>query len=178
MGKSHLLQACCQHADQHQLRTVYIPLKKLKPHETSLLDGLENINLVCIDDIDAIIGDEALEQGLFHFFNRIKASGNHLIISASTPPNQTDIRLPDLKSRLSWGLTMKLHPLSDPDKLSALTLRAKALAFDLSPQVGYYLLARFPRDMPSLWDLLETLDRTTLAAKRRLTVPFVKQFLE
>ena len=103
MGKSHLLQACCQHADQHQLRTAYIPLKKLKTHETSLPEGLENVNLVCIDDVDAVIGFEAVEQGLFHFFNRIKAKGNHLIISASTPPNRTDIRLPDLKSRLSWG---------------------------------------------------------------------------
>ena len=178
MGKSHLLQACCQHADQHQLRTAYIPLKLLKPRENSLLDGLENVNLVCIDGVDAIIGDEALEQELFHFFNRIRAAGNHLIISASTPPSQIDIQLPDLKSRLSWGLTLKLHPLSDQDKLSALTLRANTLAFDLSPQVGHYLLARFPRDMSSLWGLLEKLDSATLAAKRRLTIPFVKQFLE
>ncbi len=178
MGKSHLLQSCCQQADQHQLRAAYIPLKKLRSYEASLFDGLENVNLVCIDDVDAVNGGEALEQGLFHFFNRIKANGNHLIMSGPTPPNQANIRLPDLKSRLSWGLTLNLRPLSDQDKLSALTLRAKALAFDLSPQVGYYLLARFPRDMSSLWDLLEKLDRATLVAKRRLTIPFVKRFLE
>ena len=32
-------------------------------------------------------------------------------------------------------------------------------------------------DLPGLMDLLDQLDRATLAAKRKLTIPFLKSFL-
>lgn len=147
-------------------------------HGPALMDGLDHFNLVCVDDIQTVVGNTAWEQELFNFFNRIQENGNRLIISALTPPNQTDIHLPDLKSRLCSGLTLKLYRFQDEDKLAALQLRASALGFDLPPRVGRYLLAHYRRDLPSLWNLLDRLDYATLAAKRRLTIPFIKRYLD
>ena len=48
----------------------------------------------------------------------------------------------------------------------------------LPPTIGPFLLAHHRRDLASLRRLLEDLDRATLAAKRKLTLPFVKHFLE
>jgi DnaA family protein len=41
--------------------------------------------------------------------------------------------------------------------------------------VAHYLLQRHARDLTALFGLLERLDRASLAAQRRLTVPFVRE---
>jgi DnaA family protein len=87
-------------------------------------------------------------------------------------------RLADLKSRLSWGLVFRLHPLNEQDTLAAVDLYAQQLGLDLSPQVSRFLFAHCRRDFASLRCVLERLDRATLAAKRKLTIPFIKTLLE
>lgn len=178
LGKTHLLQAICQRAHQGQRSAFYLPLKSIGHHGPEFLDGLESFGLVCVDDVEAIAGDEEWELTFFNFFNRSRDLGHHLIVAARYPPRELGILLPDLKTRLAWGLTLRLQSPDDEDKLAALTLRAKTLGFELTPQVGRFLIARYPRDLPSLWSLLARLDRATLAAKRKLTIPFLKSFLK
>ncbi|BCX88677.1 DnaA-homolog protein [Methylomarinovum tepidoasis] len=177
-GKTHLLQATCREAHEGGRRVAYLPLGQLRDRSPALLEGLERVDLVCLDDIDAIGGDPDWETALFHCFNRLHEQDRQLLVTAACPPARLPIRLPDLQTRLAWGLTLQLKPLSDADKLTALQLRARQLGLELTPQVGRFLLTRFPRDLPSLWRLLERLDHATLAAKRKLTIPFLKQFLE
>lgn len=176
-GKSHLLQACCRKAHSLGQRVAYLPLAELRIHPPTILEGLEHADLVCADDIGAIAGNPPWEQAFFHCFNRLRERTARLIVADRKSPAQLPIRLADLHTRLTWGLTLPLKPLSDSDKLAALQLRARHLGLELSPQVGQFLLTRYPRDLPSLWRLLEQLDRATLAAKRRLTIPFLRQYL-
>lgn len=177
LGKSHLLNACCRIADQHKFSTACIPLKNLNQLHPAMFEGLETLDLVCLDDIESIAGQASWEQPIFHFFNRLRENQNRLIVSASKPPTQIAIRLADLKSRLCWGLTTKLRSFSDQDKLAALALRANSLGFDLPAKVAQYLLAHYPRDLSYLWLLLQQLDHGSLSAKHRLTIPFVKKLL-
>ncbi len=177
-GKSHLLQASCREAYALGKRAAYLPLAELTIHSPALLEGLEQVELICADDIGAIAGKHDWEQGFFHCFNRLQESGTHLIIAGRLPPVHTLIQLPDLKTRLGWGLVLRLKPLTDSEKLTALCLRARYLGLELSPQIGRFLLTHYRRDLPSLWQLLEQLDQATLAAKRKLTIPFLKQYLK
>ncbi len=177
-GKTHLLQACCHTAHRHGRRVGYLPLSRFHRHDPALLEGLERVDLLCIDDVHVIAGDPDWELALFHCFNRLSDQGRRLLAAGRWPPARLPIRLTDLRTRLAWGLTLQLKPLDDADKLAALRLRARHLGLELSPQVARFLLTRHPRDLPSLWRLLEQLDRATLAAKRKLTIPFLKQFLE
>ena len=85
--------------------------------------------------------------------------------------------MPDLASRLDWGRVVGLLPLDDADKLRALQLRAQLRGLSLSDDVGRYLLQHLARDMRSLCHALERLDRASLVAQRRLTLPFIKQVL-
>jgi DnaA family protein len=176
-GKSHLLQACSREAHVCGQRTLYLPLKELKRYLPALLEGLEQLDLVCVDDISAIAASSDSELGFLHCFNSLREARVRLIVADRSPPWQLPL-VADLRTRLAWGLALKLKPLSDEDKLEAIRLRAHHLGLELSPQVGRFLLARYPRDLPSLWRLLEQLDRATLAAKRRLTIPFLKQYLK
>ncbi len=173
-GKSHLLQASCQYANQ---QIIFLPLKTYMQQGPALLEGLEQCPLVCIDDIDCIAGINEWELAVFGFFNQQRDNGHRLIVSASSTPAQLNIQLPDLVSRLAWGLCLQLQPLTDPDKQRALTLRATRKGFELPHNVGQFLLNHYRRDLPSLWRLLDELDQESLSAQRKLTIPFVKSYL-
>lgn len=175
-GKSHLLQACCQ-ATQHT-DAIYLPLKILKEFGPQILDGLDGHALICIDDIEQIAGEADWEEALFHLYNKVRDQGTgSLIITGNAAPTNTTIHLPDLKSRLAWGLVIQIEELNDNDKISTLQRHAKKRGFELPSSVIQFLINRCARNMHDLHQLLNQLDETSLAAQRKITIPFVKQAL-
>ncbi|MDO9269035.1 MAG: DnaA regulatory inactivator Hda [Methylobacter sp.] len=177
LGKTHLLQACCHRAQNQNLSSFYFDLSQAVLPDPSILNGLDDYDLVCFDNIEHIAGNSAWELAFFNFFNRHRDRGHKLIVSASSAPNDIAIQLPDLKTRLNWGLTLKIQPLTDSDRIAALIFKADQMGFEIAPQAGRFLLTHYDRDPASLWALLEKLDRASLAAKRKLTLPFLKQIL-
>jgi DnaA family protein len=177
-GLSHLLQAACHHAHQQQKTSVYLPLAQLVSLTPEMLNGLELLDLVCIDDLHVIAGRAEWEEAIFHLYNRLHDAGKNMIIAANDLPKAIHLQLPDLVSRLSWGVIFQLHPLADAEKLSILTLRANRRGITLSDEVGKYILTHCPRHMGTLFAALDALDKASLAAQRRLTIPFVKEVLE
>jgi len=177
-GKTHLLQAACRHADATGRSAAYLSLRDAGQLAPEVLDGWENFQLVCIDDVEAAAGYGAWEEALFHLYNRLVDSGGSLLVSAAVAPAQLAIRLPDLVSRLGAAPVYQLHPLNDDQSLEAMRLRARQRGFELPEETGRYLLRRLPRDLSALMSLLERLDTASLAAQRKLTVPFVKSVLE
>lgn len=177
-GKTHLLQACCHQAQNQNLSSFYFDLSNTLLPDPSMLSGLDECDVVCFDNIERIAGNEEWELAFFNFFNQHRDRGHKLIVSASSAPNDIAIQLPDLKTRLNWGLTLKIQPLSDSDQIAALIFKADQMGFEIAPQAGRFLLTHYHRDLASLWNLLEKLDKASLAAKRKLTVPFLKQILD
>lgn len=177
IGKSHLLQAACHRVAEQKQATAYIPLSQYTEFTVDIFKGLEAMSLVCVDDVQSIAGNEQWEQALFHFYNRMRDAGKSLMMTADKNPASIPIRLRDLTSRLTWGVVIQLHTLSDEQKLAALQLRASQRGFDFPQEVGRFLLARFPRDMHALFGLLDQLDQASLAQQRKLTIPFVKEML-
>ncbi|MCI0733664.1 MAG: DnaA regulatory inactivator Hda [Methylococcaceae bacterium] len=177
LGKTHLLQASCRAASRIDRSAFYLPFQEWTKLSPDLLEGLENYHLVCVDDIDSIAGNPDWETAFFHFFNRHREKSKHLVVSARLPPQRLGIQLRDLASRLQSGLTLELKEMHDSDKLGALILKAKQLGFSLPQEVGRFLLKRYPRDLPSLWSFLETLDYASLSEQRKLTIPFLKNHL-
>ncbi|RLA22897.1 MAG: DnaA regulatory inactivator Hda [Gammaproteobacteria bacterium] len=176
-GKSHLLQACCLRAHQRNRTAFYLPLEANKLPTPDILTGLETFDLICIDNIELCAGTSAWELALFNFYNLHRENNHQLIVAAHCPPTLLTIELADLKTRMGWGLTLKLQDLSDIEQIAALTFKANNLGFEISPQVGQFLNKHYARDLPTLWDLLPKLEQATLIAKRKLTVPFLKQIL-
>ncbi len=177
-GKTHLLQAMCNAASQAGQTAAYLPLAGDEQLAPAMLEGMEQLDLVCIDDVHAIAGQLPWEEALFDLYNRIREQHKRIRISASGSPKSIIFRLPDLVSRLAWGPVFQLHGLDDAQKLTALQLRAKQRGFDLPEEVARYLLKHYPRDMHSLFDLLNRLDAASLQAQRRLTIPFVKDWID
>ncbi len=176
-GRSHLLQAACRQQSEQQAQAFYLPLQDLCDKDPALLEGIESAALVALDDIDAVAGKVEWEEALFHAFNRMRAAGVRMLLSAADRPEAIGIRLPDLVSRLTWGMIYKLQPLGDQDRLAVLQLRARQRGLELPNDVGEFLLKRMPRGLAALCDLIDQLDDASLAAQRRLTIPFVKSVL-
>ncbi|MEO1889463.1 MAG: DnaA regulatory inactivator Hda [Cycloclasticus sp.] len=176
-GKTHLLQAICQEQTEHGKTAVYLPLKELSKMPSELLNGMDKLDLICLDDIELIGGNSDWEEAVFNLFNQIKQAGGRLIVASNTSPQHVAIQLNDLKSRLNSGLPLNLTPLSDGSTLLAIQARSQKLGLELNNDTANYLMTHFPRDLPSLWKILDTLDKASLAAQRKLTIPFLKTTL-
>ncbi|SDH96687.1 DnaA regulatory inactivator Hda [Pseudomonas panipatensis] len=177
VGRSHLLQAACLRFEQYGESSVYLPMADLVQYGPAIFDDLEQLELVCLDDLEALAGLPEWEEALFHLFNRLRDAGRRLLLAASMPPRELPVKLPDLKSRLTLSLIFQLHPLTDEEKLRALQLRASRRGLHLTDEVGRFILTRGARSMEFLFDLLDELDKASLQAQRKLTIPFLKETL-
>ena len=177
VGKSHLLQAACQAMAETGAPTAYIPLALHEELDVAMLQDLETTALICVDDVQAIAGNMEWETALFHLFNAAHAAQVPLVFSAEAVAAELGLGLPDLATRLAWGLTLHVAELNDEEKITALRLRAQQRGFELPLEVGRYLLQRSPRDTAVLFDLLERLDQASLVAQRKLTIPFVRELI-
>lgn len=177
-GRSHLLHATCAEVNACGEAAAYIPLDQHSLFTPGVLEQMEQLPLVCLDNLESIAGNGQWEEALFDFFNRWKEHNQgSLIVTATTAPRKMGLGLPDLASRLDWGLAYQLRELDDEGKLSALQLRAELRGFKLPIDVGRFLLNRLSRDMRTLLQTLNELDNASLDAKRKLTIPFVKEAL-
>lgn len=176
-GKTHLLQALCQEFSRRDTSSVYLPLRMFEAGDAAILSDLGELALVCVDDLDVIIGKSEWELGLFNLINVSRQAGHSLVLASKQNPSYLRTGLPDLESRLLWGPVFKLQSLDDNGKLNALRTHAEQRGIEFSDEVGHYLLNNFPRDLVFLLQILDRLDESSLAAKRRLTVPFIKSVL-
>jgi DnaA family protein len=177
VGRSHLLQAACLRFEQRDEAAVYLPLAEVADYGPELLDNLEQCELVCLDDLEAVAGRADWEEALFHLFNRLRDAGKRLLLAAATSPRELGVQLPDLQSRLTLALVFQLQELADEDKLRALQLRASRRGLQMPDEVGRFILTRGARSMSALFELLEQLDQASLQAQRKLTIPFLKETL-
>jgi DnaA family protein len=144
---------------------------------THLLRAAARANpaLVIADDVESL--EPAAQQQLFAAINAARDGGAPVLAAGARAPAGLDLR-EDLRTRLAWGLVYQLRPLGDAEKAEHLRAEAGRRGLRLSGEVVGYLLTRFPRDLPSLNGVLDALDRYSLAAKRPVTLPLVREALE
>ena len=177
-GRTHLLTAQCARAERHGLQCAYLPLAEHADLAPSMLLALETRDLIAIDDIHRIAGLDVWETALFGLFNRCRERGTRLLFSADCGPAALPIDMPDLRSRLAWGLTLAIKPLDDAGRQTLLQRLAEQRALELPDEVADYLLTRTPRHPNDLIKLVDRLDQAALAAQRqKLTIPFVRDFV-
>lgn len=178
-GKSHLLQAMCHAASTSSGMPVsYLPLREALKHGPGICDGLEGCALVCLDDVEAVAGNQGWEGTLFALYNRLRDADRTLVASGTAAPRASPFVLADLRSRLEWGLVYQLRPLREEERRNLLLERARQRGLTLDPGVVDYILRRHPRDVGSLCGFMERLDRASLSAHRQVTIPFVRSLLD
>lgn len=173
-GKSHLLQSACRLVRAREQTPLYVPFREAGVSPV-LLDEADGTFLVCLDDLESIAGDMAWEPALFALYELARSSGTKLLASGSAPPTRLGLKMPELATRLAAGPVYPLTPLDDAEKLEAMQLRARNRGLEVTPDVANYILRRYPRDLSSLFSLLERIDVAALASQRRVTIPFLRE---
>ncbi|HEX7044332.1 MAG TPA: DnaA regulatory inactivator Hda [Burkholderiales bacterium] len=172
-GKTHLLEAACRAAAAAGEAPIYLPLgaPELTP---AVLEAIEDASLICIDDLERVAGNDAWEAALFALYELSRTHGTRLVAAAAAPPARLGCARLDLATRLAWGPVYQLRALGDGEKLEAMRLRAANRGLELSDEVLNYILKRYPRDLASLFALLDRIDAAALARQRRVTIPFLR----
>ena len=176
-GKSHLLQAVCAAVPVGK-RAAYLPLETLLPFGPETLEGAESLDVACYDDVQVIAGLGPWEERLFSLWQRSLERGSTLLFAARENPAHVEFGLADLKSRLTSSSVFAVRELNDDEQLEALALRAHLRGLELPVETARYLQRRFPRDMRTLCEVLDTLDDAAFVAQRRLTVPFIRDVID
>jgi DnaA family protein len=140
-----------------------------------VLDGLEQLALVALDDIQTVMGLDAWEIVLFDLINRLREQQVPLLLAADTPPSSLAVRLPDLASRLAWGPVLRLEVLDDAGKREVLRAHAAERSMELPDEVIYFMFAHLPRGLSNLLEGLEQLDRASMQRQRRVTLPLARE---
>jgi DnaA family protein len=172
-GKTHLLHAavCAVRARSNAATLVAHPADLVTADAVMLATQ----RLVAVDAVDD--APAQAQAKLFTLYNAIRANGGHLLAASRLPLMSLPIR-EDVRTRLGWGLVYEVLPLADADKPAALVDYARRRGFSLSPDVIRYLLAHGRRDMTALCATLAALDRHSLATKRPITVPLLRDWLQ
>ena len=181
-GKSHLLHACCAQATELGLSSVCLSFSEIGQLSVEVLDGLETMDLVCLDDIPIINQlpeKESLQwqRALFDLFNRMFEHNKKLVMTGAINAPNLVFSLADLQSRLRWGESASLKALTDEDKQVIIKLRAKHRGLIITDDVCRFLLNHFTRDMNSLIKTLDILDKASIQEQRKITIPFIKGVL-
>ncbi|MAR91274.1 MAG: DnaA regulatory inactivator Hda [Pseudomonadota bacterium] len=176
-GRSHLLQALTQLAQEHEQRAFYLAAAEARALSPALTENLHDFQLLVIDDIQWLMEAPDWAESLFHLYNKFKDMGGVLVVSATAPPGRLQTGLLDLRSRLQAMEVYHLQPLNDTEKARALRWLARQRGFHLSEELVAFIMARSDRTMAALKQVIERLDELSLQQKRVVTIPFVKKVM-
>jgi len=176
-GKTHLLNALCLAARKRGMTAFYASLGAAAA-SPGLLEGLEQVELVCVDDLQRAAGDPQWEEALFRCLNRLRERRGSWVVAGGQRLSALPLALPDLVSRLQWGLRLQVQPLDDSGKLLVLEQHAAALGIELPEEVALYLIRRSPRHLAHLVHYLEGMQQAAFVSKRRITVPLAREIIQ
>jgi DnaA family protein len=176
-GKTYLLQALCNQFNNQGKSSFFLPMRQAIELSVDILDSLENIELVCIDGLESLVGNRAWEVGLFNLINRSFNCNNRLIFTSAKNIDGMNFELKDLDSRLRKIQSHELHSLADDDILSALKHIANLRSIELGSKEAQYLLTYADRNISDLVKILESLDQLSMEMKRKITIPLIKEVI-
>ena len=170
VGKTHILIATIKKF--LNLNKEVIDLSFIDDNDTF---DLGSIDLFFLDDIDR--ADGKIQNNLFNIFNMNENENAAIFITGSLPPNQMSLR-PDLRTRISQCLVLNLKELEDEEKKDVLLKRSYFMGINLKLEIIDYLVKNYNRNMHELIKLIEKIDKESIIQKKRITIPFIKSFME
>ena len=162
-GKSHLIST---------LKNKYKILEAEEINE-------EKINILELKDL-IIENIEKIKNHYFflHIINLIKEKNFKVLLTSRLPIKELNIRLEDLKSRLLAYSHSKILLPTD-DVLRGIIIKiSKDKGLLLSDTVINYILSHIERSYSIINIFINELDDLSLIRKKKVTIPFIKKFIE
>ena len=167
-GKSHLLYAACNYFGEKNKKCVYLPLSENKKFEPDILDGFDNYDLVCIDNIDLIFQKEDWEYSFFVLINKTLDKSKKIIFTSSSSLALNNINLKDFHSRLSSSLIFMINSPNDTTKENILKRVILEKEYNINVDICEYLLKRKDRDIDSLLKIIDKIGNYSLSTNKKI----------
>ena len=174
-GKSYLLQAICNDFSNSNNSTIYIPMQKAINLEPSILEGINDLNLICLDDIDLISNQRDWELALFNLINECYEKDCFLLLSGSIDKLEV---IPDLISRIKKMEILRLKAIDDDELLRATQSISKNLNIEISDKNMNYLINNSRRDIKTVFRTLSQLEKESLERKKSIGLNLIKEVIQ
>lgn len=178
VGKTHLLQATCQNNIQKGCKAAYMPLKEFVHLDISVLQGLDNLPLVCIDDIHVLQGHTDWQMALLKLWQSIQVHQGMVIFASNQHPAFLAFEKEILMRKLFETHLMELQKLSEIEQYAVIKTRALQRNLKLTEEIVHYIWKFLDKNLHGLAEILAILDQASLEAKKRLSLHFVKKTLK
>jgi DnaA family protein len=172
-GKTHVLQGAVLKALEIDKNAVYIDCSD--PFPDYILDFVDQIDFICFDNVHSILREN--QEIFFDLYNRARQAQIFILVSGNTLPSDLEV-MKDLKTRLSLAAVYKLEELNDELIMSVIDSQMSQRNLSVNSNVYEYLFKNYSRDLKLLLSTLNDLDKASLQAKKPISIPFVKKFLE
>ncbi len=171
VGKTLLAHALC---NTRSAACLLDPSKSVADFEAAM-----QADAVVIDDIHALNAEQA--KAAFNLYNHVRdtpigPTQKRWWASSRVPPSHMTGVIPDLASRMAWGLVIELLPLADEDSIVVLQALAARLGFVLSADTAQYLLLRLERNLSALAQHMGSLNHYALTLKKPVNNHLVQQW--
>ena len=157
-GKTYLLQSLCNYYADKNKHSLFIPLAEVTSLETSIFDSIESMDIICIDDLDAIKGFHEWEIAMFNLINNSLISGCRLVFGASQNPASINFSLSDLDSRIRKINSTEVFPINNENLHKAIKKISQFRSIRLGDKELNYLITYTERSIDSLINILNKLD--------------------
>jgi len=121
LGKTHLMHAIAWELQTRQpgARVLYLSAEQFMYRFVQALRDRQimdfkslfrSVDILIVDDVQFIAGKESTQEEFFHTFNALVDQGKQIVISADRAPGEIKGLEERIKSRLSSGLVVDVHP--------------------------------------------------------------------
>lgn len=177
VGKNYLLHATNRKCKESKLSSTFLSFSSNTFEDKSLLEGLEELDVVFIEGLERYPKGEDWEVALFNLINAGSSKGLRMFFSSNQVAKDLSIQLPDLKSRLIAFPAFELPEITEKEKISALEQSAKRKGLIFEEKVLTYILNHTSRSLTDLLKLMFELDTFSLEKKRKISISLVKELL-
>lgn len=189
LGKTHLMQAICQHIQKKfsQTKICFMTSERFTneliyaiQHQSTNNFRLKyrNIDVLVIDDIHFIAGKESTQEEFFHTFNALHDNHKQIIISSDRPPKEIANLQDRLVSRFSWGLTCDIQPPDLETRVAILQKKIEREPVSVPNEVIFFIAQLIKTNIRELEGALIRTIAYSLLEEKPITLELTKEVLK
>ena len=176
-GKNYLLHSINREFLEKKLHSAFISFENSLLDNPSVLDGLEDLDVIFIESMEQFPSSKEWELALFNLINACLLKDCKIFISSQVTAKHMEINLVDLKSRLLAFPAFELPEINEDEKLKAMQEAASRKGWELEDNVLSYILTHTSRNLSDLMSLMNELDTFSLEKKKKVSIALVRELI-
>jgi chromosomal replication initiator protein len=187
-GKTHILNAVGNLALQNNPSTniIYLSADRFvnevsstpEPQQTHpLWETSDTSDFLLVDDIHLLAEHYQPQTELLALFNSLLESNGQLVVTSAYPPGKIRNLLPQLRSRLEWGLIAEIHPPDQRTKVKIIKKMARNQKLTFPDDVSFFL-ANSTDDMKTISRNIVTIKEYVSSYRNPIDISTVESIIK